>query len=281
MLSPIYHTRRIERPPGLPGYCPAVWCAVCGTAANAKHPHVSCVVEDCPNVCHQRCLLEDSEYNCEHTEDLRNRNGKPLSVTFSIEGQPNLPTTTEVLDSFTVDEDRQISTESSPDAVNVIEIADDENLDHLTSNELKSYIGRLKSDLQTTKSKLSNLESVITGLPEKRDILVQALSIVDTLIATQSCQAVQSRTIACSAIPSRIDSDWENKLTESKETSLWWNSSFAKTCVSGLKFMIVSTLTGFVVILGSTLADPKKIDFKDGYCIKVDDTWSVAAAIGT
>ncbi|CAG5105356.1 Oidioi.mRNA.OKI2018_I69.chr1.g2057.t1.cds [Oikopleura dioica] len=56
-----------------------------------------------------------------------------------------------------------------------------------------------------------------------------------------------------------------------------WLRAFSKFTL----FMIVSTLTGFVVILGSTLADPKKIDFKDGYCIKVDDTWSVAAAIGT
>ena len=45
--------------------------------------------------------------------------------------------------------------------------------------------------------------------------------------------------------------------------------------------MIIMTLTGFVTILSSTIADPVKMYFVDGICMKEDDTWSVLAAIGT
>ena len=147
MHSPIYHIKRIERPPGLSGYCPAVWCAVCGTAANAKNPYVTCIVNDCPNVCHQRCLLESTDFNCEFTEDLRIRNGKPLSVTFRSEDPP--------LSSTGVQPDVNILTSISTttDVLNtsVVEVTDEEgNIDHLSTDELKKYIKSLKTELTWT-----------------------------------------------------------------------------------------------------------------------------------
>ena len=45
--------------------------------------------------------------------------------------------------------------------------------------------------------------------------------------------------------------------------------------------MIVLALTGFVVILGSNIADPKKVYDFEGYCYKEDDWWSLFSAIGT
>jgi len=46
-------------------------------------------------------------------------------------------------------------------------------------------------------------------------------------------------------------------------------------------FMIVTILTGFVVILSSNFADPAKVYDFDGYCYKQDDWWSLFLAIGT
>ena len=47
------------------------------------------------------------------------------------------------------------------------------------------------------------------------------------------------------------------------------------------KFMIIITLTGFVVILASNIADPAEVYDSRGYCYKKDDWWSLFAAIGS
>ena len=47
------------------------------------------------------------------------------------------------------------------------------------------------------------------------------------------------------------------------------------------KIMIIMTLTGFVTILSSSIADPVRVYFEGDICMKEDDTWSVLAAIGT
>ena len=222
--NPIYHTKRIERPPGLPGYCPAVWCAVCGSAANSKHPHVACIVDGCPNVCHQRCLGDNAEYNCEDTERLRVHIGKPVSVFFRTDDPPvTSPPSTESQGSSQPAGRPACTTTVDTDVIQIVD-DDDIDLDDLTNEDLKSQIKLLKVELFNTKRALSNYETLIKDLPEKRDFLVQALSIVDSLISVQSIQSTETRTISCSAIPNRIDQDWEAKLAQSERAAQWWHS---------------------------------------------------------
>ena len=218
MLSPVFHTKRIERPPGLPGYCPAVWCAVCGSAANAKHAFTHCTVDGCPNVCHQRCLDEQDEFNCELTEAWRVKKGIIISITFRSEEPASTPGTN------TPTTASNIATEE-PDVIEV-EISDD--IDDLSPDELKAQLRSLRQEFSKVRSKLSNYECLAFNLPEKRDVLVQALNIVDALIATQTCQGTETRTISCSAIPSRIDHDWDSKVGESADARNWWNSGVPK-----------------------------------------------------
>ena len=45
--------------------------------------------------------------------------------------------------------------------------------------------------------------------------------------------------------------------------------------------MILATLSGFVVVLSSSWADPTHVYEKHGFCYKKDDWWSLFSAIGT
>ena len=93
---------------------------------------------------------------------------------------------------------------------------DDDDLDHLTTEELKKQVKQLKTELTNVKGRLYNFEILMEDLPGKREVLVKALSLVVSLISVNSVQTTETRTISCSAIPSRIDGDWENKLISSE-----------------------------------------------------------------
>ena len=203
--EPRQHRLRIERPRGLPGYRPKLWCAVCGRAAATDDK--LCEVANCPNICHIQCLADDPVFNCEQTSLLRDVHGIADNVTFH--------TTHQAQEDNANEESINNSDENN----------EDEDLQHLEKSELIDIVKNLKKELTNSKTRLNNYKACIDKLPEKRNILVEAISIIDTLVATQTnTEELQQRTIAASAYPSRIDEDWENHIENNDEVYIWWTS---------------------------------------------------------
>lgn len=60
MFDAVHH-RLIERPTGISGISPASWYAVCGRKSDPnRNQHCT---EECPNLCHVKCLAGTPEYN--------------------------------------------------------------------------------------------------------------------------------------------------------------------------------------------------------------------------
>lgn len=201
MVNRDFHQRRIERPSGRPGYRPTFWCAVCGKKA-LPNTDRKCTTENCPNLCHENCLGGEEEYNCEHTGLLRAEARIDDPVTFYNQEVDPIPDTS------------QAPLEEEDDQVG-----------NLSRDELVLTVRSLWKELTSTKEQLNTFKHIIENLPEKRSVLVEALSIVDTLLATQaSVGEVQPTSVACTAKPEKIDSEWNNFIEESDETYIWWAS---------------------------------------------------------
>ena len=64
---------KIARLRGLSGYPPRQWCSVCGITAVKVNTYVTCVEDNCTNVCHIRCLDDKENFHCEETYLLRSQ----------------------------------------------------------------------------------------------------------------------------------------------------------------------------------------------------------------
>ena len=196
-----FHKTLIDRPPGIPGYRPKLWCSVCGKSASIDADH-KCEIADCPNLCHSQCLSEKVTFNCENTEDLRSASGIHVAVTFYI-GDSNANRASEIESTDTEEEE--------------------DNLNLLGKEELLSIAKKQRKEITTLKTQLLNYKTIIEDLPKKRSILVEALSIIDTLVATQATiEPVQQRSIASTADPVKIDEalGCQNQQSSSTENSI-------------------------------------------------------------
>ena len=191
------HERRIDRPSGIPGYRPNWWCSVCGKKALPRTDR-KCVVAHCQNYCHSSCLGDEVDYNCEKTAGLRALQGITDAIRFFAEGDEVAPPT--------------------PETSN-----DEEHLEDLPKNVLVDLVRNLRRDLATAKSQLNTFKNIVTGLPERRSVIVEVLEVIDTLVATQAnTEELHQRSIACTARSNKIDEEWEKQLEESDETYIWW-----------------------------------------------------------
>ena len=112
-------------------------------------------------MCHVGCLADAPEYNCGNTGQLRERAGISDHVTYTTQdltqGQhPNPP-------------------EQLP------EPTEEDDLGDLSSEELVTLVGSLRRELASSKDQVKAYSEIIDELPEKRSVLVDALSIVETL----------------------------------------------------------------------------------------------------
>lgn len=185
---------RIERPKGLCGYRPSYWCTVCGRKASPTTDQ-QCTTEACPNLCHVHCLGDATEYRCGDTGQLRALAGITDPVTFFVE---NSQEPTASLPSS--------SLPPTPSA-DLVEEQQEDGLDNLTKEELIQQLRKVRSELATTKGQLTNYRAITAGLAEKRCVLVEAISIVDTILATHASEDLQQRSVACSARPHKILSE--------------------------------------------------------------------------
>lgn len=75
-----------------------------------------------------------------------------------------------------------------------------------------SHIKNLWKELAFAKDRLSIVTFIIDGFSEKRSALVEAISFIVSLFDTQeSNEQAQQRSVVCTALPNKIDQDWENK----------------------------------------------------------------------
>ncbi|MPC44515.1 hypothetical protein E2C01_038188 [Portunus trituberculatus] len=173
--------RLIERPSGISGYRPASWCAVCGrTGSSPKVKRYS--TPACPNLCHAECLGEESYFKCSNTGQLRARAGISDLVTLQSSAiQPTSP------------------------PITVLAEQDTENgLRDLRKEGLEKLVKNLRCELASTKNQLHSYRTVTDDLTIKRRVLVEALNIVDTLIATSASDGIKQRSVACTARPRKI-----------------------------------------------------------------------------
>ena len=180
--------RQIERPSGIPGYRSGFWCAVCGRKADPeREPH--CTEEGCPNVCHVNCLAGAPVYNCGNTGQLREQAGISDQVTFTTQHPTQV----------------QHPTPQVP----LPELTEGEGLGDLSPKELVALVVNLRRELSTSKDLINAYSETIDDLPQKRSVLVDALSIVDTLIALNQSASVpvEQRSIAYTAKPDEIEKD--------------------------------------------------------------------------
>ena len=170
---------------------------MCGKKALPRTDR-KCVVAHCQNYCHSSCLGDEVDYNCEKTAGLRALQGITDAIRFFAEGDEVAPPT--------------------PETSN-----DEERLEDLPKNVLADLVRNLRRDLATAKSQLNTFKNIVTGLPERRSVIVEVLEVIDTLVATQAnTEELHQRSIACTARSNKIDEEWEKQLEESDETYIWW-----------------------------------------------------------
>ena len=179
-------SRLIERPTGLCGYRPSSWCAVCGRKADLQKDK-QCVGESCPNLCHGRCLGDKAEFNCGDTGHLRGLAGISDPVTFTNRTTLAAPDT--------------------PTSTLQIEVDNDDGLDDLPKEDVVRLLRIARQELASKSAQLTHYRSVTDNLVDKRSVLVEALSVWDTLLATRASEDIQQRSVACSARPHSIDGE--------------------------------------------------------------------------
>lgn len=203
MVNEEVNHQRIERPSGLPGYRPALWCAVCGRRAELNKD-ISCTGSGCPNLCHRKCLDGETEYNCGNTAQLRERADISDHVIFLSQ---------------------ELTPPDLPNTFNLPDPTEREKLDSLTHNELVESVISLRAELASAKEQIKTYSEIIDELPVKRRIIVEALSVVDTLIALKdSGIGKERRSIASTARPEKIDKDWKDHIRANVPASECWDS---------------------------------------------------------
>ncbi|KAK3854046.1 hypothetical protein Pcinc_039443 [Petrolisthes cinctipes] len=209
MPGDVSHHRLITRPPGLPGYQPGRWCAVCGKTTSDKSI-IDCSSGDCPNTSHTTCLGDSNTFDCCEVLALRTALGITAPVVYQA-ATADSQDSSDLLDTDTSD---------------VAAADDDDDLEDLLKldpRELVENIRQLRKELKRKKNILSFFEATSQTLAEKRDAVVTVLDLIDNICAIRtSAQELDTRTIAVTAKSHRIDEEWERHVASSDETANWW-----------------------------------------------------------
>ncbi|ROT68874.1 hypothetical protein C7M84_012936 [Penaeus vannamei] len=173
MPGDVSHHRLIARPPGLPGYQPGRWCAVCGKTTSNR-TIIDCSSGDCPNTSHTNCLGDNSTFDCCEVSALRTAQGITSPVVYQLDPR-----------------------------------------------ELVENIRQLRKELKRKKNILSFFEATSQTLAEKRDAVVTVLDLIDNICATRSsAEELDTRSIAATAKPHRIDEEWDRQVASRERGKL-------------------------------------------------------------
>ncbi|KAG0723195.1 Peroxidasin [Chionoecetes opilio] len=138
---------------------------VCGRKAELNKD-LHCIEPECPNLCHSRCHDWKADYNCGTTGHLRERANIRDQVTFTTQDLTHAP--------------RPDPSEPLHDST------EREDLGDLSGEELVAQVVSLRRELASSKGQIKTYSEVIDELPEKRRVLVEALSVVDTVVVVGS-----------------------------------------------------------------------------------------------
>ena len=191
----------IARPPGLFGYAPRQWCAVCGKTT-ADKPFVNCNTAECPNTCHTHCLREDTSFDCSEVGSLREAQGVNAHVVY-------------------------LSKEQHQSTQHDLTDQDDEDSDllHLDKPELIKLNKALRKELRSKKAILNLFEPSTHHIAENREYLVSVIHFLDRIVALRSSlEELDTNSIACSARSERIDKEWQQHVTSNEAARSWWTS---------------------------------------------------------
>lgn len=217
MTGDVSHHRLIARPPGLPGYAPSRWCAVCGKKT-ADKAVVHCSANDCPNIVHVSCLADETTFDCSEVSAQRIALGITAPVGYHDPTASNQHE--EVVTNDTSSEGDALS--GPPEGI-------DEDLLKLNPTELVSIIRNLQAELVKKNKALQLYSSFSNNIGGVRDQLTNVLSFIDKIAASHSSLEDHSvRSIAATARPSRIDDEWLDHVSSNQETQTWWTSTKPK-----------------------------------------------------
>ncbi|KAK4308630.1 hypothetical protein Pmani_019689 [Petrolisthes manimaculis] len=206
MPGDVSHHHLITQPPGLPGYQPDRWCAVCGKTTSDK-TIIDCSSGDCPNTSHTTCLGNSNTFDCCEVSALRTALGITAPVFFPV-------ATTDSQD--------------FSDTSDVTAADDDDDLEDLLQldpRELVENIRQLRKELKRKKTILSFFEATSQTLAEKIDAVVTVLDLIDNICSTRSnAEELDTRSIAATAKSHRIDEEWDRQVASSDVTANWWKS---------------------------------------------------------
>lgn len=197
---------------GQAGFPGARYCCVCSYSTRDK-PVTPCT-EDCPNSVCRECY-SDARFCCSQTAELRSARGFSRPVTYELSS----PNTTEPEETNQPDEQEQD-----------VQAEEEENVvQHLVTTSTKEELARQLIQLQqeTQRQKL-----IITRYREQRKLVLsqktaleKTLSLLEQVENSELEQSPpQIASIATSALPSKIDKDWEGVCSESLSWRNWWAS---------------------------------------------------------
>lgn len=207
----------IARPQGLPGYCPRQWCCVCGKAAAKTDTYVKCQGDTCLNLCHIRCLDNKEDYSCKETQALRVQANVTDQVVFTTGSSAPKVDADQDQDQETIEKEEEENEEDSEDT---------EHLTHLGKEQLIETIIQLQKEVSKSNNIIRSYKNQRELLINKRSVFEEALSLIDIIVATDIYNKDSSTTsVAASAAPDKIDSDWEDVCNKSEHWKNWRDSS--------------------------------------------------------
>lgn len=206
---------------GQSGYPGARYCCVCSYSVRLK-PSTKCSQPDCPNLACTDCF-NDGSFCCSRTEELRRARDIPHPVTFvAVANTP--PDTQAPSEHPQADPPHQ-----QPEA----ETEDNAVREELLSTSpvvLVDMVISLRNEVHGLKTTVAKYRNTSEKIRKQREALVETLNSVDALTQVEQETAVPPPTTqATSALPSKIDHDWQEVCSSHPTWRVWWGSGKPKT----------------------------------------------------
>ncbi|KAK3889330.1 hypothetical protein Pcinc_006647 [Petrolisthes cinctipes] len=197
---------------GQAGFPGARYCCICSYSTRDK-PVTPCTEENCPNSACRECF-SDADFNCSQTADIRVARGFSRPVTYEA-NTPTIPESEEANGEELTHEQEEETEEE------VIQ----HHISSSTKEELATRLVLLQGEYKKQGLIIKRYREQTKLLLDHKTALAKTLSVLETIeIAEQQEQLPQATTRATSALPSKIDEDWENLCSVSASCQSWWLS---------------------------------------------------------
>ena len=204
---------------GQTGYPGAKYCCVCSYSTRLKET-TECCQPDCPNQACGDCH-NDGPFSCTRAGELRQARGIQHPVTYA----PDLPDPS----SQTPDSQAPLPNPTpSPDQSHPLREEDIAVREELLSSPpvaLVDIILRQRGQIHSYKNLVEAYRRESERFLYHRSNLVEIISTLDTLaLVAQQDSLPTPTTQATSALPSKIDSDWQEVCSTHPRWQAWWES---------------------------------------------------------